>query len=110
LGAHVLGVFPAATSPFLVWFGLACALWWDRRIGLATAALAALNGALFVAAERLAHVAPSIPGYHAAVDDPLPTALFFTTLLATFAFAPLKRPKLVVFVVFNWEGIRLLQH
>ncbi len=74
---------------FLIWFGLACALWWDRRIGLALAALALLNGLGFVLAERLAHGQPSLPGYALHVDDPLGKLGFFAALLAPFAFAPL---------------------
>ncbi len=74
---------------FLIWFGLACALWWDRRIGLAIAALALLNGAAFVVAERVAAVHPSLPGYALHVDDPLGKLAFFGALLLPFAFAPL---------------------
>ncbi|HZO92969.1 MAG TPA: DUF2079 domain-containing protein [Candidatus Baltobacteraceae bacterium] len=74
---------------FLVWFGLACALWWDRRLGLALAALALVNGVAFVAAEQLQHVRPSLPGYALHVDDPLAKLSFFLALLAPFAFAPL---------------------
>ncbi len=74
---------------FLIWFGLACALWWDRRIGLALAGLALLNGAAFVLAERLAQAQPSLPGYALHVDDPLAKLAFFAALLAPFAFAPL---------------------
>lgn len=74
---------------FLMWFGLACALWWDRRIGLAVTALAALNGLAFVLHERLAAAHPSLPGYALHVDDPLGKLGFFLALLAPFAFAPL---------------------
>ena len=74
---------------FLIWFGLACALWWDRRIGASIAALALLNGVAFVVAERLARAQPSLPGYALQVDDPLGKAVFFAALLAPFAFAPL---------------------
>lgn len=74
---------------FLVWFGLACALWWDRRIGLAVTALAALNGIAFVLHERLAAAHPSLPGYALQVDDPLGKLVFFLAVLAPFAFAPL---------------------
>ncbi len=76
-------------APFLIWFGLACALWWDRRIGLGIAALALLNGAAFVLAERVANVRPSLPGYALHVDDPLGKLAFFAALLLPFAFAPL---------------------
>ena len=74
---------------FLIWFGLACALWWDRRIGIAIAVLAAINGAGFVIAEYLAHAHPSLPGYALKVDDPLQQIRFLAALLATYAFVPL---------------------
>lgn len=75
---------------FLTWFGIACALWWDRRIGIAVTILAVFNGLGFVAYERLAHVAPSIPAYALHVDDPLDKLVFFVAILAPFAFAPLR--------------------
>ena len=74
---------------FLAWFGAACALWWDRRIGVALAALAVANGLAFVALEHLAGARPSLPGYALQVDDPLAKLAFFAALLAPFAFAPL---------------------
>jgi len=74
---------------FLTWFGAACALWWDRRIGIAIAALAIVNGAAFVLAERVTNANPSLPGYALHVDDPLQKLAFFAALLAPFAFAPL---------------------
>jgi uncharacterized membrane protein len=74
---------------FLVWFGVACALWWDRRIGIAVAALAAVNGIAFLIAEHLAGAHPSQPGYSLHVDDPLAKLAFFAAMLAPFAFAPL---------------------
>jgi|GEM_PF-743768 len=74
---------------FLLWFGLACAAWWDRRIGLGIAALALVNGLAFVAAEHLAGATPSLPAYAPHVDDPLGKLAFFAALLAPFAFAPL---------------------
>ncbi|HET7815082.1 MAG TPA: DUF2079 domain-containing protein [Candidatus Baltobacteraceae bacterium] len=75
---------------FLTWFGVACAVWWDRRIGIAVTSLAVVNGLAFVAYERLAHVAPSIPSYSLHVDDPVAKSLFFIAILAPFAFAPLR--------------------
>jgi uncharacterized membrane protein len=74
---------------FLLWFGAACALWWDRRIGVAIAVLAVVNGLGFVLAERLAGAHDSIPGYAFHVDAPLEKLEFFIALLAPFAFAPL---------------------
>jgi uncharacterized membrane protein len=74
---------------FIAWFGVACALWWDRRIGLALVGLAAANGIGFVIAEHLTNAHPSLPGYAPHVDDPLQKLAFFAALLAPFAFAPL---------------------
>jgi uncharacterized membrane protein len=74
---------------FLAWFGAACALWWDRRIGIGVAALAVVNGIGFVVAERLSGAHPSLPGYALHVDEPLQKLAFFAALLAPFAFAPL---------------------
>ena len=74
---------------FVAWFGLACGLWWDRRIGYALAGLAIVNGVGFVVAERLTNAHPSLPGYALHVDDPLVKLAFFAALLAPFAFAPL---------------------
>jgi len=74
---------------FLLWFGAACAIWWDRRIGIAVAALAFANGLGFLVAERLAGTHPSQPGYSLQVDDPLAKLAFFAALLAPFACAPL---------------------
>ncbi len=75
---------------FLLWFGAACALWWDRRIGGAIAALALVNGVAFVIAEHVQGARPSVPGYALHVDDPLAKLMFFVALLAPFAFAPLR--------------------
>jgi uncharacterized membrane protein len=74
---------------FVAWFGVACALWWDRRIGYSLAALAIVNGVGFAVAERVMNVHPSLPGYALHVDDPLVKLSFFAALLAPFAFAPL---------------------
>jgi uncharacterized membrane protein len=74
---------------FLLWFGAACALWWDRPIGCAIAGLAVVNGIAFVVVERLVGAHPSLPGYALRVDDPLAKLAFFVALLAPFAFAPL---------------------
>jgi len=74
---------------FLLWFGAACAVWWDRRIGCAIAGLALANGLAFVVVERLVGAHPSLPGYALHVDDPLAKLAFVVALLAPFAFAPL---------------------
>ncbi len=74
---------------FVAWFGAACALWWDRRTGLALLALALVNGLAFIVAEHLSGASPSLPGYSLHVDAPLEKLAFFAALLAPFAFAPL---------------------
>jgi uncharacterized membrane protein len=74
---------------FLAWFGAACALWWDRRLGLCVVALAGVNGAGFAIAEYVHGAAPSLPHYGFTIDDPLSKLGFFAALLAPFAFAPL---------------------
>ncbi len=87
--AQVLLGLKEDQSLFLMWFGAACAVWWDRRIGIAVAALAFVNGIAFVVVERLAHAAPSLPAYGVTIDDPVAKLSFFAALLAPFAFAPL---------------------
>ncbi|MBV8299798.1 MAG: DUF2079 domain-containing protein [Candidatus Eremiobacteraeota bacterium] len=74
---------------FVAWFGAACALWWERRLGLALLALALVNGIAFVVVEHLGGAQPSLPGYSLHVDAPLEKLAFFAALLAPFAFAPL---------------------
>ncbi|MBC5810702.1 MAG: DUF2079 domain-containing protein [Candidatus Eremiobacteraeota bacterium] len=81
---------------FLMWFGAACALWWDRRIGWSVAGLALLNGAGFAIAEHLHGAVPSIPAYGVHVDMPFVKLASFAALLASFGFVPL------------WLGRRLL--
>ena len=74
---------------FLFWFGLAGALSYDRRIGLAVATLSAINFCGYELAEHLSGVATIHPQY--ALHDPdWPKQLaFFIEVLAPFAFAPL---------------------
>jgi uncharacterized membrane protein len=89
LAAQLLFGLKEDQALFGVWFGVACALWWDRRIGVAIAALAAINGVAFVVAEHLVNAHPSLPGYWLHVDEPLAKLAFFAALLAPLAFAPL---------------------
>ena len=74
---------------FLAWFGAACALWWDRRIGLWVVALAVVNGAAFLIYEHAVHAHPCMPAYALRVDAPLDKLGFLVALIAPFAFAPL---------------------
>ncbi len=74
---------------FVAWFGAACAIWWDRRLGASLVALAALNGAAYWTIERLLHVVPNDPPYGLAVRDASGKFTLAALLLAPFAFAPL---------------------
>jgi uncharacterized membrane protein len=74
---------------FLLWFGIACAIWWDRRIGVSIAALAAANGLTFLVFERLVHAHPSLPSYAFAVHNVSGKISMTLLLLAPYAFAPL---------------------
>ncbi|MGC1381940.1 MAG: DUF2079 domain-containing protein [Candidatus Baltobacteraceae bacterium] len=73
---------------FLLWFGAACALWWDRRVGIAIVGLALVAGIGFWAAERLAGTQPNVPHYALVVVDPMGKVAMLFLLLAPFAFAP----------------------
>lgn len=74
---------------FVAWFGAACALFWDRRLGIAIVALAAINGAGFAIFEALHHVQPHDPGYTLLPHDPVGVLGLLLFLLLPFAFAPL---------------------
>ncbi len=74
---------------FVLWFAVACALWWDRRLGAAIAILAVCNGVGFAALERAANAAPSVPHYALQVSDPSGKMTMLFLMLAPFAFAPL---------------------
>jgi len=74
---------------FVLWFGAACALWWDRRIGLSVLAVALAAGAAFWLSERLSGGHPNVPPYGFAVNDPGGKLTMVALLLAPFAFAPL---------------------
>ncbi|HEV7180519.1 MAG TPA: DUF2079 domain-containing protein, partial [Candidatus Baltobacteraceae bacterium] len=74
---------------FLVWFGIAGAFWYDRRLGFSVAALAALNAITYHAVlAALGHHA-SIPPYQFRVIHPPQDIAFLLEILAPFAFAPL---------------------
>ncbi len=74
---------------FVAWFGAACALFWDRRVGISLVALAALNGAGFAIFEALHHVQPHDPGYTLVPQHPAGVLGLLLLLLLPFAFAPL---------------------
>jgi uncharacterized membrane protein len=73
----------------VLWFGIACMLWWDRRIGVALSALAVCNGVGYWLVERALHLVPNVPPYGLAVSDPSGKLTMLFLLLAPFAFAPL---------------------
>lgn len=73
---------------FVLWFGIACALWWDRRIGVTLSALAVFNGVGYWLVERALHVVPNVPPYGLTVSDPSGKLTMLFLLLAPFAFAP----------------------
>lgn len=74
---------------FIAWFGAACALFWDRRLGVALVALSVLNGAGYLLYEAMQHVRPHDPGYTLVPHDPLGVLWLLLFLLLPFAFAPL---------------------
>jgi uncharacterized membrane protein len=74
---------------FVLWFGTACALWWDRRIGLGLVLIAGLIGAVFLGVEHLQDVRPNVPPYGVRVFNVGGKLSLVALLLAPFAFAPL---------------------
>jgi uncharacterized membrane protein len=74
---------------FVIWFGLAAAVWWDRRIGLALVGVALLDGLAFALSEHLGGVHPNLPPYGLAVHDVGGKLTMTALLLAPFAFVPL---------------------
>jgi uncharacterized membrane protein len=73
---------------FLLWFGIACALWWDRRIGVGTIAISLIAGLAFLAVEHAGGAHPNVPGYSAIVYAPASKIAMVVLLLLPFAFAP----------------------
>ena len=74
---------------FVAWFAIACALWWDRRIGVTLLVLAMLNGFAFEMVERFHGVHTNQPGYSLAIYDPGAKLGMIALLLLPFAFTPL---------------------
>ena len=81
---------------FLLWFGIACALWWDRRIGLGTIAVALVAGATFIAVEHAGGAHPNVPGYSAMVYAPGSKLTMIVLLLLPFAFAPVMAGRMLL--------------
>ena len=74
---------------FLIWFGIAGAIWYDRRIGASVAVLALVNGLayqwfLFAAGQH-----GSVPLYSLGVHHLPQDIAFVIEMLVPFAFAPL---------------------
>lgn len=74
---------------FLLWFGIAGAVWYDRRLGTSVALLAALNAAAYAAYVGVHGQNPAVPHYGWRVLYPAQDAAFLIEILAPFAFAPL---------------------
>ncbi len=74
---------------FVAWFGLACALFWERRMGIALVLLAIMNAGGFALYEALHHVQPHDPGYVLVPHDPLGVLWLLIFVTLPFAFAPL---------------------
>jgi uncharacterized membrane protein len=74
---------------FVLWFAAACALWWDRKLGIGLAAVAAIGGIAFEATERLATTHPNLPAYGLHVYDIGGKVGLAVLLLAPFACSPL---------------------
>ena len=73
---------------FVLWFAVACAIFWDRRLGLAMASLAVVNGVAFFAIGWIAGIHPNDPGYSLQIFNPADKIGMVFLLLVPFAFAP----------------------
>jgi len=76
-------------SYFLAWIGLVLAWTWDRRLGVAIAALAVLNGAAYYGIERSLGYWPERPQYGLVDRDFAHQWPFVIEILVPLAFAPL---------------------
>lgn len=74
---------------FLAWFGVAGAIWYDRRLGVAVGALAAINAAAYYGILLTHGHRPVGPEYGLHVQWWRQDAAFLAEVLAPFAFAPL---------------------
>jgi uncharacterized membrane protein len=74
---------------FLIWFGLAGAIWYDRRLGVSVAALALLNGAAYAAVVAAHGQVDAIPHYGWRLLYPAQDTAFLIEILSPFAFAPI---------------------
>lgn len=74
---------------FLMWFGLAGAIAYDRRMGLGVAILALANAAAYYGFELAHGLAPEAPRYAPYDGHVLQQVAFLLEILVPFAFAPL---------------------
>jgi uncharacterized membrane protein len=74
---------------FVLWFAIACTIWWDRRIGSALCVVAVANGIGFATFERAFGEHPNDPGYSLQIFNPAGKISMILLLLAPFAFAPI---------------------
>lgn len=95
---------------FLVWFGLAGAILYDRRLGLSVAALAALNVGLYELAEHLTGVRTVRPDYAPADPHWAQQIAFLLEILAPFAFAPLALGARILLAAPVLAELALAQH
>jgi uncharacterized membrane protein len=106
---------------FVAWFGAACAIWRDRRLGTAICAAGLITLVAYWSIEHVLGVHPNDPPYGFAVHDVSGKFTLTMLLLAPFAFAPLAVGRwlwlavpLMVEIVFmqpwNYEASRIGSH
>jgi len=74
---------------FVAWLAAACALFWDRRIGVAALVLAGANGGLYYGIERALGTQSNAPQYALGIEDVGGKLTLAALLLLPFAFSPL---------------------
>jgi uncharacterized membrane protein len=74
---------------FLAWFGVAGALWYDRRLGVAVTVLAIVNATAYYGIAHVLGFSPAAPAYTLSVPTWRQDLAFLAEVLAPFAFAPL---------------------
>jgi uncharacterized membrane protein len=106
---------------FVVWFGAACAIWRNRRLGTAVGAAGLATILTYWSIEALLGVRPNDPPYGLAVHDLSGKFTLVMLLLAPFAFAPVGAGRwlllgvpMLVEIVFmqpwNYEPSRIGSH
>lgn len=74
---------------FIAWFGAACALLWDRKLGIVLVALACANAAGYAVYEHVSGVVPHDPAYALVPQHAGGMLWLVFCLVAPYAFAPL---------------------